>query len=301
MKCARLEFSGCRVRAPAAQSVGAAGVSHDSPRAQMCTFQGFGLQKHQQNSTKGPQERERRMKIVAGGGKKKSEILGGPAEGCPAEGCPAEGCPAEGCPAEGHHNTPQHTHTHNNTQQHTTHNKNTHQHHINTTPTPHRFTTAHKIDDNMDRSHGFATHTRRQQKVHVRLRPNSTSANFDFGQFRLRPISTSANSISASWPKSNCPKSNWPKSSILGEGGSWVEGGPGRSTRGRLQAVQRGTGHSLSVAHTQTLAHGCTETHTHTCTKPQKPKTQSNTSEKMCLWTRICSVRRSMEHFMFKP
>ena len=68
-----------------------------------------------------------------------------------------------------------------------------HQHHINTTPTPHRFTTAHKIDDNMDRSHGFATHTRRQQKVHVRLRPISTSANFDFGQFRLRPISTSAN------------------------------------------------------------------------------------------------------------
>ena len=41
------------------------------------------------------------MNIVAGGGKKKSEILGGPAEGCPAEGCPAEGCPAEGCPAEG--------------------------------------------------------------------------------------------------------------------------------------------------------------------------------------------------------
>ena len=30
------------------------------------------------------------MKIVAGG-KKKSEILGGPAEGCPADGCPAEG------------------------------------------------------------------------------------------------------------------------------------------------------------------------------------------------------------------
>ena len=61
-----------------------------------CTFQGSGLQKHQQNSTKGPQERERRMKIVVGGGKKKSEILGGLAEGCPVEGCPAEGCPAEG-------------------------------------------------------------------------------------------------------------------------------------------------------------------------------------------------------------
>ena len=41
------------------------------------------------------------MKIVVGGGKKKSEILGGPAEGCPVEGCPAEGCPVEGCPVEG--------------------------------------------------------------------------------------------------------------------------------------------------------------------------------------------------------
>ena len=41
------------------------------------------------------------MKIVAGGGRKKSEILGGSAKGCPAKGCPAEGCPAEGCPAEG--------------------------------------------------------------------------------------------------------------------------------------------------------------------------------------------------------
>ena len=33
------EFSGCRVRAPAARSGGAAGVSHDSPRAQTCTFE----------------------------------------------------------------------------------------------------------------------------------------------------------------------------------------------------------------------------------------------------------------------
>ena len=38
--------------------------------------------------------------------------------------------------------------------------------------------------------------------------PISTSANFG-------PISISANSISASWPKSNCPKSNWSKSSIF--------------------------------------------------------------------------------------
>ena len=31
------------------------------------------------------------MKIVSGGREKKSEILGGPVEGCPVEGCPAEG------------------------------------------------------------------------------------------------------------------------------------------------------------------------------------------------------------------
>ena len=41
------------------------------------------------------------MKIVAGGGKKKSEILGGPAEGCPAEGCPAEGFTAGGVQRKG--------------------------------------------------------------------------------------------------------------------------------------------------------------------------------------------------------
>ena len=36
------------------------------------------------------------MKIVAGGGEKKSEILGCPAEGCPAEGGSPEGGPTEG-------------------------------------------------------------------------------------------------------------------------------------------------------------------------------------------------------------
>ena len=53
-----------------------------------------------------------------------------------------------------------------------------------------------------------------KKKENKRTTICSTSANFDFGQFRLRPIST-ANLTSASWPKSNCPKSNWPKSSIL--------------------------------------------------------------------------------------
>ena len=77
--------------------------------------------------------------------------------------------------------------------------------HNNTTPLFHNT----KIDDNMDRSHG-QQHTRAENEKCM----------VDFGQFRLWPISTSANSISAnsisaSWPKSNCPKSIWPKSSIL--------------------------------------------------------------------------------------
>ena len=40
--------------APAARSGGAAGVSHDNQRAQTCTFEGPGLQKHHQNSTRRP-------------------------------------------------------------------------------------------------------------------------------------------------------------------------------------------------------------------------------------------------------
>ena len=73
-----------------------AGVSHDSPRAQTCTFQHPGLQKHHQNLTKGPQERERRMKIVAGEGKKRAKFWAvrrrvvqrreGPAEGFRVQG-----------------------------------------------------------------------------------------------------------------------------------------------------------------------------------------------------------------------
>ena len=47
----------------------AAGVSHDSPRAQTCTFEGPGLQSHHQISTKRPPREEERMKIVAGEGK----------------------------------------------------------------------------------------------------------------------------------------------------------------------------------------------------------------------------------------
>ena len=73
------------MRALAARSGGAAGVSHDSPRAQMCTFQGPGLSK---TPTKFHERtpRERKKNENCGGRReKKSEILGGPAEGGPGE------------------------------------------------------------------------------------------------------------------------------------------------------------------------------------------------------------------------
>ena len=41
-------------------------VLHDSPRAQTCTFEGPNLQNTTKISREDPQEREERMKIVAG-------------------------------------------------------------------------------------------------------------------------------------------------------------------------------------------------------------------------------------------
>ena len=62
--------SGCLVkpRRPA----GRRGLPHDSPRAQTCTFDRPGLQKHHQNSTRRP-PRERRKKEISGGREKKKE------------------------------------------------------------------------------------------------------------------------------------------------------------------------------------------------------------------------------------
>ena len=53
------------MRAPAARSSGAAGVPQDNQRAQTCTFERPGLQKHHQNSTRRP-PRGRRKKEISG-------------------------------------------------------------------------------------------------------------------------------------------------------------------------------------------------------------------------------------------
>ena len=149
--------------------------------------------------------RERKKNENCGGtGKKKSEILGGPAEGCPAEGCPAEGgftgggVPAEGSignVVQGSGFRVQFRFSGTKTEQ----NKNKMKREMS------------KNKKKVKKSKNKAKEKKRKRERRNRANTIcSTSANFDFGQFRLRSISTSANSISASWPKSN-----WPKSSIL--------------------------------------------------------------------------------------
>ena len=48
VECSRSEYSGCRVKPRRPRSRRG---SHDSPKAQTCTFEGPGLHKHHQNST----------------------------------------------------------------------------------------------------------------------------------------------------------------------------------------------------------------------------------------------------------
>ena len=99
LKCARLEFSGCRVRAPAARSGGAAGVSHDSPRTPNVHISGHLLFKTPPKFNEKTPRETQKQRNGGGKGKKKSEILGGPAEGGPVEGGPAEGGPGKSKPA----------------------------------------------------------------------------------------------------------------------------------------------------------------------------------------------------------
>ena len=82
----RFGLSGCRVK-PRRPSQSRRGFHTTAREPKRGHFRVPAFKKHHQNSTKGPQERERRMKTVAGEGKKKSEILGSPAEGCPVQGC----------------------------------------------------------------------------------------------------------------------------------------------------------------------------------------------------------------------
>ena len=66
----------------------AAGVSHDNQRAQTCTFEGPGLQKHHQNSTRRHPEKEEKNEFCGGRGKKKERNVGRSGKGGPGKGGP---------------------------------------------------------------------------------------------------------------------------------------------------------------------------------------------------------------------
>ncbi len=140
------------MRALAARSGGAAGVSHDSPRAQTCTFQGSGLQnttKIQREDTQRETEtakrwREREEKErnfgrsggggSSGGGVRRKGVQGSPNQQQPQQPQPQQRqtqnkwgparSPKQGLGSlgVGHNNTQQHTTQQNNT---TTQNNNT--------------------------------------------------------------------------------------------------------------------------------------------------------------------------------
>ena len=79
----------------------AAGASHDSPRAQTCTFRVPAFKTSPEFNEKNP-ERGKKELILWREREKKREILGGPAEGGQAKGGPGEGGPwGRAVPGEG--------------------------------------------------------------------------------------------------------------------------------------------------------------------------------------------------------
>ena len=130
----------------------AAGVSHDNPGAQTCTFEGPRIQKHHQNSTRRPPEREReKERKWVREREKKSEILGGPAEGGPAK------WRSRGKVVRTTQTTPPHTNWifNRKSEPHTTHTTHTHTHHTHT----HTHTHTHHTQHTQQQTH-TPTHTR---------------------------------------------------------------------------------------------------------------------------------------------
>ena len=83
------------MRAPPARSGGAAGVSHDSPRAQTCTFERPVFKTPPKFNEKTPREEEKN-EFFGGRGKKRAKFWAVQGKGCPAEGGPGKGGPGEG-------------------------------------------------------------------------------------------------------------------------------------------------------------------------------------------------------------
>ena len=107
----------------------AAGASHHRPRAQTCTFQGPGLQKHHQNSTKGPQKERRKNENCRRRGKKRNfGVSGVGVVQCKEVRCRVSGAGGKRVQinhTNTQHNTP-HTTQHNTTQDNTTQHNTTH-------------------------------------------------------------------------------------------------------------------------------------------------------------------------------
>ena len=117
-----------------------------SPRAQTCTFEGPGLQKHHQYSTRRPPEREKKNEFCGGRGKKRAKFWAVQGKGGPGKGGPGKGGPGKGGPGGTEHDqtktlkpphgnretnthaTQAHTSTHKHTQTHTNTHTNTHKH-----------------------------------------------------------------------------------------------------------------------------------------------------------------------------
>ena len=97
LQCARLEFSGCRVRTAAARSGEAAGVRTRQPEnSKRAHFRAPALQKPHQNSTKRPPKREKKERKLWREREKKERNFGRSGVGGPGGGGPGEG--GSGCP-----------------------------------------------------------------------------------------------------------------------------------------------------------------------------------------------------------
>ena len=124
----------------------AAGVSHDSPRAQTCTFKGPGLQNTTKIQREDTQRGKKRTNFAAGEGKKRAKFWAVQGKGVQGKGGPGKGGPGKGGsrgtehdqtktlkPPHGNretntHATQAHTNTHKHTETQTNTDKHTHTH-----------------------------------------------------------------------------------------------------------------------------------------------------------------------------
>ena len=190
--------SGCRVRAPVARFGGAAGVSHDIPRAQTCTFEGPGLQKHHQNSTRRHPKRHRKSETVAGKGRKRAKFCAVRWRGVQWRGSGGEALNTHHTTHNNNQTTTQHT-----TEQHTptTHSNNTQQQHRTLTHNKQARNKQHRTLTHTKTNHNTTTPKMDWQKLDWPKLAKPLTSNF--GQKWI-----GQNWTSQSWP---LPLENYPE------------------------------------------------------------------------------------------